>query len=136
VSIRRLLCVHTGRTVSLLPGFCIPRRQHGPEIVGTFLDEYSKAAPLVSALRATRGDAPGHSVAQSLRDGFLARADKIRMYLTRLRARTVDSVLTVAGRRREVAALLVGLCHGFATAADAFVRHGVELHAALHIGLA
>jgi len=31
---------------------------------------------------------------------------------------------------------LVGLCHGFATAADAFIHHGVELHAALHIGLA
>jgi hypothetical protein len=134
--IRRLLCVHTGRTVSLLPGFCIPRRQHGPEIVGTFLDEYSRGLPLVSALRAARADAPCHSVAQSLRNGFLARADKIRTYLARLRARALDLAVPATGRRREVAALLVGLCHGFATAADAFVRHGVELHAALHIGLA
>lgn len=93
-------------------------------------------ASLLAALRAARPDAPGHSVAQSLRNGFLARAGPIRTYLARLRARALEPPPTVAGRRREVAALLIGLCHGFATAAGAFVRHGVELHTALHIGLA
>lgn len=136
VPIRRLLCARTGKTVSLLPDFCLPRRQHGPAILGTFLSSYTKGLSLLAALRSARPDAPGHSVAQSLRNGFLARAGPIRTYLARLRARALEPAPTVVGRRREVAALLVGLCHGFATAADAFVRHGVELHAALHVGLA
>jgi hypothetical protein len=136
VRVRRLLCIHVGKTVSLLPDFCVPGRQHGPAILGTFLTGYAQGQPLLTALRTVRPDTPGHSVAQSLRKGFLARAGPIRTYLARLRARALEPPLTVVGRRREVAALLVGLCHGFATAADAFVRHGVELHVALQIGLA
>ena len=136
VPIRRLLCIHVGRTVSLLPDFCVPRRQHGPAILGSFLAGYARGRALLKALRGVRPDAPSHSVAQSLRNGFLARAGPIRTYLARLRGRALEAPPTVAGRRREVAGLLVGLCQGFATAAEAFVRHGVELHAALHIGLA
>jgi hypothetical protein len=136
VPIRRLVCVHVGKTVSLLPDFCVPSRQHGPAILGTFLASYAKGESLLAALRTARPEAPGHSVAQSLRKGFIARAGPIRTYLARLRARAVDTPPSVIGRRREVAALLLGLGHGVATAADAFVRHGVELHAALQIGLA
>lgn len=136
VPIRRLLCVPTGRTVSLLPDFCIPRRQHGPAILGTFLEGYARGQSLLAALRAARPDAPGHSVAQSLRKGFLTRAGPIRTYLARLRARALEPPPSAPGPRREVCALLVGLCHGFATAADALQRHGVFLHAALQIGLA
>jgi len=137
VPIRRLLCARTaGRTVSLLPDFCLPRRQHGPEIVGSFLSAYAEGGNLLAALRAARPDAAGHSVAQSLRDGFLARAGPIRAYLARLRARAVVPPVTTCRRRREVAALLAGLCHGFAAAAAAFVHHGVDLHAMAQIGLA
>ena len=32
IRVRRLLCVRQGRTVSLLPEFCLPRRQQGPAI--------------------------------------------------------------------------------------------------------
>lgn len=136
VAIRRLLCIRVGRTVSLLPDFCVPRRQHGPAILGTFLEGYARGRSLLAALRAARPDAPGHSVAQSLRKGFLARAGPIRTYLARLRARALEPPPSAPGPRREVAALLVGLCHGFPTAADALLRHGVDLHAALQIGLA
>jgi len=132
----RLLCARTGKTVSLLPDFCLPRRQHGPAIVGRFLSGYAAGGTLLASLRAARPDAAGHSVAQSLRKGFVARAGPIRTYLARLRARAIEPPATTCGRRREVAALLVGLCHGFATAADAFVHHGVGLHAMAQIGLA
>ena len=132
----RLLCARTGKTVSLLPDFCLPRRQHGPAIVGAFLSGYAQGESLLASLRAVRPDAAGHSVAQSLRQGFLARAGPIRAYLARLRARAIDPPATACGRRREVAALLVGLCHGFAAAAEAFVHHGVGLHAMAQIGLA
>jgi len=136
VAIRRLLCPHTGKTVSLLPDFCVPRRQHGPAILGAFLADYARGKPLLAALRTVRPDAPSHSVAQSLRQGFLSRAGPIRTYLARLRARAVEAPPSAPGPRRKVTALLAGLCHGFATAADAFVRHGVDLHAMLQIALA
>jgi len=129
VPVRRLLCPHTGRTLSLLPDFCIPRRQHGAAIVGTFLAGYAAGKPILAALRAVRPEAPGHSVAQSLRRGFLARAGPIRAYLARLHARAVEAPPSAPGLRREVSALLVALCLGFAKAAEAFVHHGVGLHA-------
>lgn len=136
VRICRLLCARTGKTVSLLPDFCLPRRQHGPAIVGAFLSSYAEGGTLLASLRAARPDAAGHSVAQSLRKGFLARAGPIRAYLARLRARAIDPPVTTCRRRREVAALLAGLCHGFVAAAQAFVHHGVGLHGMAQIGLA
>jgi hypothetical protein len=136
VWVRRLLCSRTGKTVSLLPDFCLPRRQHGPAIVGTFLSGYAEGGTLLASLRAARPDAPGHAVAQSLRKGFLGRAGPIRAYLARLRARAIVPPVTTCRRRREVAALVAGLCHGFAAAAQAFVHHGVGLHAMAQIGLA
>jgi hypothetical protein len=134
--VQRLFCVHTGRTVSLLPDFCIPRRQHGPVILGTFLAGYAAGQTLLAALRDARPDAPSHSVAQSLRKGFLSRAGPIRAYLARLRARAVETPPSAPGLRREVSALLVALCLGFAKVALAFAHHGVGLHAMQQIGLA
>ena len=136
VPVRRLLCARTGQTVSLLPDFCVPRRQHGPAIVGAFLSGYAEGGTLLASLRAVRPDAAGHSVAQSLRKGFLARAGPIRAYLARLRARATDPPATTCSRRRKVVALLAGLCHGFAAAAEGLVHHGVGLHAMAQIGLA
>lgn len=136
LTIRRLFCAATGQTVSLLPDFCTPRRQHGPAILGAFLHSYAEGMPLLAALCAARPAAAGHSVAQSLRDGFLARAGPIRAYLARVRARAIEPPSITSGRRRDVAALLVGLCLGFATAAQALVHHGVDLHAMAQIGFA
>lgn len=135
VAVRRLLCARVGRTVSLLPDFCIPRRQHGPAILGTFLAGYAEGKALLTALRVARPDAPGHSVAQSLRKGFLARGGRIRTYVARLRARAVDPPPSTPGVRGEVRALLAALCLGFVTAAEALVHHGVGLHAMQQIGL-
>jgi hypothetical protein len=136
VPVRRLLCARVGRTVSLLPGFCIPRRQHGAAVLGTFLAGYAEGKPLLAALRAVRPDAPSHSVAQSLRAGFLARGMRIRTCLARLRARALESAPSARGFRSEVGALLGALCLGFVKAAEALVHHGVGLHAMQLIGLA
>ena len=136
IPVRRLLCARVGKTVSLMPDFSIPRRQHGPAILGTFLVGYAEGKALTTALRAARPDAPGHSVAQSLRRGFLDRSGRIRTYLARLRARAIDPPSSTPGFRGEVSALLAALCLGFVKAADAFVHHGVGLHAMQQIGLA
>jgi hypothetical protein len=136
IPVRRLLCVHTGRTVSLLPGFCVPRRQHSTAILGTFLAGYAEGKSLLPALRAVRPDALGHSVAQSLRTGFLARGGRIRTYLAHVRARAIEPPPSTPGFRGEVRALVAALCVGFVEAAVAFVHHGVGLHAMQQIGLA
>jgi hypothetical protein len=136
VPVRRLLCVHTGKTVSLLPDFCIPRRQHGPAILGTFLAGYVSGLPLLTSLRAARPDTSCHSVAQSLLRGFLARAGPIRAYLARIHPRAIEPPRSACGPRREVSALMVALCLGFANAAKAFIHHGVGLHTMQQIGLA
>ena len=136
VPVRRLLCARVGRTVSLLPDFCIPRRQHGAAILGTFLAGYAEGKTLLAALRTVRPDAPSHSVAQSLRRGFLARGGRIRTYLARLRARASEPAPSTPGFRGEVGALLAALCLGFVRAAEALVHHGVGLHAMQQIGLA
>jgi len=134
--VQRLLCARAGRTVSLLPDFCMPRRQHGPAILATFLAGYAEGKSLLAALRSVRPDAPGHSVAQSLRGGFLARSGPIRTYLARLRPRALEPPPSARGFRREVSTLVAALCLGFARAADAFLHHGVGLHAMQQIGLA
>lgn len=136
IPVRRLLCARVGKTVSLLPGFCIPRRQHGAAVVGTFLAGYAEGKPLLAALQAVRPDAPGHSVAQSLRRGFLARAGRIRTYLARVHARVLEPARLPSGFRGEVSVLLAALCLDFVRAAEAFVHHGVGLHAMQQIGLA
>jgi len=136
IPVRRLLCARVGRTVSLLPEFCIPRRQHGPAILGTFLAGYAEGKSLRAALQTARPDASGHSVAQSLRRGFLARGGPIRTYLAHVRARAIEPPPSARGFRGEVSVLLAALCLGFAKAAEAFVHHGVSLHAMQQIGLA
>jgi hypothetical protein len=135
IPVRRLLCARVGKTVSLLPDLCIPRRQHGAAMVGTFLAGYADGKPLLAALRTVRPDAPSHSVAQSLRRGFLARGTRIRTYLAHLRARVVEPSPSTPGFRGQVSALLTALCFGFVKAADAFVHHGVGLHVMQQIGL-
>jgi len=130
----RLFCVVTGRTVSLLPDLCIPRHQHGPEVLGTFLHEHAIAGrPLVESMRHARPSTPCHSVAQSLLGGFQRRDGPIRAYLSRIRHRVP---VLAPSRLRAIAQLVAGLCTGFATAAIAFLSHGPELHRIHQVGLA
>ena len=130
----RLFCAVTGRTVSLLPDFCIPRHQHGPEVLGTFLHEHTIAGrPLVESMRRARPSTPCHAVAQSLLAGFRRRDGPIRAYLARIQPRTP---VLPPSKLRETAQLVVGLCTGFATAAIAFLIHGPELHRTHDVGLA
>jgi len=71
IVVHRLYCPREGKTLSLLPDFCVPRRQHSAVVLGYFLLFLSLGCGLVGSLRRVRGEAPSHSVAQHLRDGFL-----------------------------------------------------------------
>lgn len=133
IPVFRLYCAPTGRTVSLLPDFCLPRRQHGPAILGHFLSAYVRGTPLLEALRGVREEAPSHGVAQSLRDGFLDRRAQFHAYLGSCRAKPPPEV---PRGRRPIALVFFGLVHGFSDGARAFVHHGVRFHRRFGLGLA
>ncbi len=136
IAVRRLLCVVTGRTVSLLPDFCLPKRQHGPAILGNFLHAYIGGKTLLSALRKARGEASAHSVAQSLRDGFLRRAHEIRAYLAGLFSKGIEVPAKISKEKHRLASLVVGLLEGFSETDHAFLHHGYHFHRKFALGLA
>jgi hypothetical protein len=140
IRVARLLCPTTGRTVSLLPDFCVPGRQHGTVVLARFLDAYSRGASLQSALRAARHGAERHSTAQSLRSGFLSRAGPIRDYVAKIRRRVDEAARApkpeLDSIRRETASLIVSLIGGLQDVAEAFVVHGVGLFCAFGVALA
>ena len=129
IPVQRFLCPETGKTLSLLPEFCIPRRQQGPAILGLFLQALLLgAASLLCALRSVRRAAPGHSVAQSLLGGFLARTTAIKGYLAFVRARAIEPPENTPAALLPLALLTAGICHGFSDTAAAYVHCGVGLH--------
>ena len=133
--IHRLLCARTGRTVSLLPDFCLPRRQHGPSILGLFLHAIIRGAGQLKALLRFRPDVTQHSTGRTLLKGFLEKATKIRSYLSGLRPRIVD-LPKVPPSLRELALLVQGLTQGFGDPAAAFTFHARCFHQRFQIGLA
>lgn len=136
VAVVRLLCARTGRTISLLPDFCLARRQHGPAILALFLEAFIRGRALLEALRSVRREAPSHGVAQSLRAGFLGQAAKIRAYLARLEPRAKDPPAGIRKDRLELARLFFGLSAGFASAVRAFTHHGFAFHWRFKVALA
>lgn len=137
VRVRRLLCPRTGRTVSLLPAVCIPRRQHGPEALGTLLDAYALAQQgLLAAYRCLRPGAESHSVPQHLVGGFLRRRPQWTAYLGGLRARVPLPPPGLEGRRLEVARLLLPLREGHPGGPQALRLHGVPFHERFALGVA
>lgn len=128
IAVRRLYCPHARRTVSLLPDFCIPRRQTGSAVLALFLQAYVQGAGLLRALRAVRREAGWHSSAQSLLQGFLKRAHSIRSYLSQRRHRWVPAPPDIREDRRPIAELYFGLIQRWPSPAPAFVYHGRCLH--------
>jgi len=122
--------------VSLLPDFCLPRRQHGPAILARFLEAFLQGFVLLEALRIVRKDAPSHSVAQSLREGFLKRASKIRAYLARVHPRAIEPPGHIPRKWQAMAALFFGLVEGFSSAESSFIFHGLSFHHRFKLGLA
>jgi hypothetical protein len=137
IPVRRLLCAVVGQTVSLLPDFCLPRRQHGPEILGVFLHaRIVLGLALGAALRRARPDAAGHSVAQALISGFLHRAELIRAYLASLRSRALRLPSGIPRPHRELASLVLGLLHRARDPGRTFRVHGRAFFARFLTGLA
>src|SRR5437867_1564450 len=136
VPVRRLLCQRTGHTLSLLPDFCLPYRQHGPGILALFLEGLLKGLRLLSALRKARPDATRHPVAQSLLAGFLRRRGRILTYLASLHSRVLEPSREVPKSLRTLARLFLGLTHRFSSPVRAFEHHGRFFHKRFELALA
>lgn len=136
IPVHRLLCVSTQKTVSLLPDFCLPRRQHGPSILGVFLHALLEGVDLLRAIKSVRGEVQHHSTAQALLRGFLEKAAKIRSYLAGIRHRVIKPPKAIPPRHRSLGALFHGLLHGFSDPSSAFTFHGLGLHRRFQVGLA
>ncbi len=125
IPVRRLRCGLRGKTVSLLPDFCMPRRQHGPAVLGLFLVYlFLRGLTLSESLRRARGEVPSHSVAQALRDGFRRRCELICEYL---------GGASTAGSASE---LVTRLRAGFRQIRGAFMHHGRKFHESRALSLA
>jgi len=137
VCVQRLLCPIVGQTVSLLPDFCLPRRQHGPAILGRFLVLWVLGGlGLLEALLEVRREAPGHSVAQSLRDGSLRRLPEIRAYVAAMNPRAREPPKGIDGPRRLLFPVVQELCTGFPDPESAFTHHARQFHARFGLSLA
>lgn len=137
IVVLRLLCAARGETVSLLPDFCLPKRQHGPGVLGRFLHAFAvEGRGLVAALRKARPAEVGHSMAQALLSGFERRCDRLRAYLAQCRSRLETIPDSILPDRRELARLVLGLVDPRGEVESSFVFHGQRFHAQFGSGLA
>lgn len=137
IPVLRLRCPRTHRTVSLLPDFCLPRRQHGPGILGIFVDGVVRhGLGLHAALRSVRAAAMEHSTAQSLMRGFVRRQDALRTYLAGLRARAIPPPVGFEGLRRALAPVVLALLVDHPDPITAFVHHARQFHHRFALALA
>jgi hypothetical protein len=136
VWVRRLCCTVTRKTVSLLPDFCLPRHQHGPGILGIFLQAFISGHTLLESMQQARPDPVGHSVPQSLVRGFLRRGHQLRAYLAARAPRQPPVPRAMPAQQRILALLVQGLLDGFDSAVRAFELHGRLFHHRFGLGLA
>ncbi len=137
IPILRLLCHSTGKTVSLLPDFCLPRRQHSPVFLAYFLKGIVvMGLTMVSAYKALRKETPCHSTAQGLLQGFTSRSRKIQVYLARWQPRLEETTNSSPPTHKLLATLFHGLARGFPDVDQAFLHHGLHFHRKFKIGLA
>lgn len=126
----RLLCRHSGVTVSLATDFCIPRRQHGPQVLGLFLEALVDAGlGLAGAMRRARPDAPrGQSLPQSLLPGFRRRLSSTRTWLGSQRARAPSPPASPNRQPLEVRLVVTEILGLAADARWAFTYAGRGIH--------
>lgn len=138
IPVIRLICRHTGVTISLLPDFCLPRRQHGPGVLGIFLEALVFGGrTLMQAMRRARPDAPAcHSLPQSLLAGFRHRLHKIRAWLFSRQVRAPDPPITPRPWPLEVATTVSALLSLGPDPAEAFTCASRSLHDCQRVGLA
>jgi len=123
--------------VSLLPDFCIPRRQHGPVFLAHFLNAMIvMGLGLVAAYRTFRKEEGTHSTAQGLLHGFASHGPKIQVYLSQWHPRLAEVPDSVPPSRKRLGALFYGITQGIPDLTEAFLHHGDGFYQQYTLGLA
>ena len=137
IPILRLLCHLTGRTVSLLPDFCLPRRQYGPAVLGIFLHALALLRlPMLAAFRTAVPGSTARATAQDLRDAFLRNAHRVRSFIYGGQHRHVPPPPGTPAALRELAGLVCGLSFSSPCPGGAFIRQAAPFHTRFHQGFA
>lgn len=133
IRVLRLLCPFTGRTVSLLPDFCSPRRQYGVGVLGLFLHAWAvKGRTLDGALEAAGLRGRSHGQAQSFLSGFRRQRKQLQAHLSACLPRWRSPPF---GPRRDIAASVLTILELGGGIVRSFVRCGRELHRDFGVGL-
>lgn len=141
ISIERLLCAATGRTVSLLPDFLFPRKQHVVPVVAAFLSAF-----VFQTLSLTASMACATIIYASRQKGtywircLLRNAPVFQIYMASIRPRQriprSEAALPppapgggfITRVRARLALLLDLLLDGFGSLEDAFRFHSRHMH--------
>ncbi len=140
IPVLRLLCPRTGKTVSLLPDFCLPRRQTGPAILAVFLyalvfKGLSLCASLLEARRDLTSETTHHAQAQAMRDRFIKRLPKLRAYLARIHDRITEASREIPKKHRDMATVILWMQQVQPDPRKAFIHHGRIFHKHCQEGL-
>ena len=135
VRVLRFLCPKTGRTVSLLPEFCLPARQVGPGLLGLLLHGVVIAGLSVEAAvyQGHLGIAP--KTAWSLLHRLRSHLGLIGTYLGRALGRIPELPESIPRRDPQFSRLAAALLGG-ASPSHALAPHAREFHRQFHRSLA
>jgi len=125
IPIRRLLCKVIGRTVSLLPDFCLPHRQYGIEALSIFLTNYYlEDKSLLSSLRAVNFMVTSHSLGQHWVYSLKQRMLKVQDYLARQQHRFPDACNKRRNHTSPINRFFSILMEGYPSLTKALLVHG------------
>lgn len=130
--VRRLLCPATGRTVSLLPDFLVPRKLFVAAVIATFLHAFVWLAhSLAAAAGAATGIRPSRQKGRFWCRAVLARAESIRTYAAGLPATAPDTLTAPPATdtlRHDLHTLLGPVLAGAPDLAHTFTDHCRRMH--------
>ena len=136
--IRRLLCAKTGKTVSLLPDFLLPRKQHACSVIASFFYfRVFMGISLTSAILKATSISPSRQKGAFWIKMLLRNSKIIKVYLAGLfhRQKLVRDKNLYDTRRLKCRALLEPLSSGYNTLSEAFIYHNRKIHERLNTSL-
>gem|GEM_PF-2371482 len=135
VLILRLFCPVHGKTVSLLPSFLLPRKQHAAGVVADFFHSYVLLGlTLISAVARATTSFPSYQKGSFWRRCFEKNLPRTRTYLAGFRPlQTRDP--TPASPRSRIQPALTLILDGFRSPRQAFEAHSRRMHQTLGFAL-
>ena len=136
VAVLRLLCAATGHTVSLLPDFLLPRKQHVVVVVAAFFTGWAlKGLSLTASVHQATSSYPSRQKGAYWVRCFDRNLPKTRSYMASVRPRQTPPAPSPGRLRDRVARVLDVLREGFHSLSSAFEFHSRNMHALIGVAL-